>query len=211
MIRNIISLIAILTLTAGFLIACTEDSPSESEQPSAPTLIFEESPPATEPDQEPVSEPTPEPASEPTQEPTPEATPELTQEATQESTAEPEFPISLSDLVGIWSLSHSVNADGEEGLPVYHDWLIYTLEILSDGSFWWAAYGTLSGDLTQVGDYAFEASNLVATSEGMTWSPEGDIVRITYNPETGLLQFYRGFLWEDGPTADPWRIYYYRD
>jgi hypothetical protein len=97
MIRNIISLIAILTLTAGFLVACDADSPSEPvPEPvpeQAPTLIVTESPPTSEPEPEP----------EQTLEPTPESTPEQTSEPVTEPSTDNEQQISVEAIMGEWA------------------------------------------------------------------------------------------------------------
>jgi hypothetical protein len=93
--KKLISLVAILTLTVGFLIACNADSPSEPmPEPvpePAPTLIVTESPPTYEPEPE------------HTPEPTPEVTPAQTPEPVPEPPPDNEQQISVEAIIGEWA------------------------------------------------------------------------------------------------------------
>ena len=73
---------------------------------------------------------------------------------------------------------------------VYSDWLTMYIIIGEDNTFFWQAYGNLTGDLAQTSEFEFEVINLVAQSEGMTWKPDEE-VSLKYDAETGRLQYTR--------------------
>jgi hypothetical protein len=124
------------------------------------------------------------------------------EELVVEETLEQEASLLLSDIMGYWILAHATNEAGEMVYVVYSDWLAHAIEIRDDYTFTWFAYGSISGDLVYIGENSFVATNLVASSEGEIWLPEGDEITISYDAESGLLRYTRVFNDPHGPTAD---------
>ena len=93
---------------------------------------------------------------------------------------------SYSDMVGYWTLyKKSDSKDNDIKLTEQCNSII---EIFNNNTFAWNAYGKLWGDLMFLDSNNFSGVNLFAMCDGAKWSPYDNSVKISYDPESGLLR-----------------------